>query len=71
MTARSLLPLRQAAQRIHLAPERTLRLVVAGKLTGELIGARWYVGVPSIERFERERLVSLHVGPSVVAGGLR
>lgn len=71
MVPNTLLPLRVASQRISRNPEVVLRLVTTGKLVGERIGARWFVSVDSLARFERERAISMHVAPTIVAGTLR
>ena len=68
MVPKTLLPLRVASQRIERTPEVTLRLITAGRLAGQRIGARWYVSIPDIERFRREHAMALHDGPALMAG---
>lgn len=49
------IPLIDAAISLSLSRERTLRLVLAGKLEGEQYCGRWIVSSSSVARFKRER----------------
>ena len=43
------MPLPQAAQRLEQSWERTWRMVLSGRITGEKRGGRWFVKTADVE----------------------
>ena len=43
------MPLPQAEQRLHQSWERTWRMVLSGRITGEKRGGRWFVNAADVE----------------------
>lgn len=66
-----LIPLRPAAFRLGLTPERLLRLITSHAIVGQRIGARWFVDVESLRRFQTQPAVAVHIGSAVIAAGVR